>query len=295
MSNFLELLAIYKWAILAGSVCAAALSILGCHLAARDKAMQTLCVGQGASLGGLLGLALLHALALSELWLRAGPIASAALFSVLTYVISERIIDKRQSSRNSYLSSLFAALLATGYLVTALIPQLENHMTQVFFGDLATLSNYDSLAAVVLGSFVFAILVRRWRTFSAQSFNAAIFGEVVFQRRNLLDDRAFNALALVMLSFCVQFLGFLFTVSCLFLPTVLSSGVSARGLRNHFVFSGGLAASSTAIGFITSLLYSRVPTVPAIVLVMIVIGGLSVFLDRARMAKERSLLPGTRA
>ena len=50
------LLSIYAWTIAASTILGSALALLGVQLAARDRAMQTMCIGQGAMLGVLVGI-----------------------------------------------------------------------------------------------------------------------------------------------------------------------------------------------------------------------------------------------
>jgi len=266
----LTLLSIYKWALLAGMVIAPALALIGGQLAARDQAMQTLCVGQGATLGVLLGLGFLMMGGASESVLAVGPFFTAGAFSVLTYLATERTIRKRQASKNTVYSSVFAVLLALGYLVCAVFPPLENHMSHVFFGDLATLTNNESGVTIFLGAMALLLFAKSWRFISRQSFHHAVFGEEPSAAEGI-----FPWLLVAALSFCVQYLGFLFTMACLFLPTTLACRIRGRGIRFHFLYSGLLSAASALIGFLLSLHFSRLPTVPTIVVVMVVLGTLS--------------------
>ncbi|MEZ4749616.1 MAG: hypothetical protein R3B54_03020 [Bdellovibrionota bacterium] len=134
----LALLSIYKFTILAGAVLAPALALLGCQLAARDRAVQTLCVAQGATLGVLLGIGVLHYSNVEESSVHYSTILSGFLVSVLTFYAGNRLVARRLSSRNSYFTALFVSLLAAASLVSAVFPALETHLAQVFlrrFGD----------------------------------------------------------------------------------------------------------------------------------------------------------------
>ncbi len=272
-----ELVSIYKWAILAGMLMAPALALIGAQLAARDKAMQTLCVGQGATLGVLLGLGFFKLLDATEAWIAVGPFFTAGLFSVFTFLMTERLVRKRQASKNTVYSSLFASLLALGYLVCVLFPPLESHMSQVFFGDLATLSNSEAFVTSMLGLFALGYIGREWRVVSKDSFHQTVFGKETVHT-SFSPAQIFPWLLVVALSFCVQYLGFLFTIACLFLPTTLATRITGRGIRFHFLFSSILAAVSAYGGFLLSLRFTRLPTVPAIVVVMILLGSASVYL-----------------
>lgn len=252
---------------------APALSLIGCHLAARDKAMQTLCVGQGASLGVLVGLEFLAFLGTSEINEGIWPLLSAAFFSMVTFFLSEKLVSHKQASKNTYYAAIFASLLALGHLVSALSPHLENHMSQVFFGDLATLTNVESFVAIAMGIGLLATLLSWWRPLSGQSFGNAIFGDQVKWHTLGIRPNTFNYLSLLAVAFSVQFLGFLFTVACLFLPTTLLIAIPVRSLKSHFAWASAIATFSTLSGFLISLQFTRLPTVPLIVLIMVVCGG----------------------
>lgn len=273
----IEFFLLYQWALLAALAMAPALALVGCHLAARDKAMQTLCIGQGASLGVLLGLGILKMIGAKEALESLGPVITAVLFSTLTFYLGEYIVSHRQSSKNTFYSAIFASLLGLSYLVCSLFPPLENHMTQIFFGDLATLSDRESVISILLGAFVILFMVRFWKPISRQSFFQAIFGERFAIQHAREFQTAFNLLSLVLLSYSVQFLGFLFTVSCLFLPTTLMCGVTHRSLIRHYWAVGFLASVCAGIGFALSLTFTRMPTVPTIGAIMVVSGLLLIF------------------
>jgi len=253
------LLDLHLWNIVAGSLMGGALAILGAHLATRHRAMQTLCVGQGALVGVLVGLGTFG-------FAHHMPLIMAFVFSLITFWLCEHIVHRRQASKNAFFAFLFASLLAGAYLISSLFPALEQHMTQVYFGDLATLTSEDSrltFSVALLGLFY---LAARWKEITRQSFELAIFGQEIGVSR----AKAFNIIAFILLCFAIQYVGFLFTMTCLFLPTVLMSFSSVRGVSAHLFLCFALASTSTVTGFILSLYLGRFPTVPTIAYVMLV-------------------------
>ena len=259
----MDLVLIYQWTIVAGVIAAPALAILGSHLATRDRAMQTMCVGQGAMVGVLLGIGLLGSYDRSPLGL-----LGAVAVSIATYLVTDKLTANRSASRNTTFAFVFAVLLATAALVTALFPALESHMAQVYFGDLATLTTFDSVVTAVVGSICLLLLVVRSHALADHSFEAAIFGGVVDAKGRRGGEILFTLLSLVMLCLSVQFVGFLFTIGMLFLPTALMNFIATKGLKLHLSLIGVLAAISTLAGFLLSLGYTRLPTVPTILVVM---------------------------
>ena len=150
MTSLWSFLALYKWSVLAGAITAPVLSFMGAQLASRDQAIQTLCIGQGATLGVLVTLAVITPFDTEGGFLRdcGIPLMGSLLFCGLSFWITQWLTEKKQSSKATYFVIFFAALSASGYLVCALVPALENHMTQMFFGDLATLSNLEAFLAM---------------------------------------------------------------------------------------------------------------------------------------------------
>lgn len=267
----MELIRLYGWAIVGGTLAALMLGLLGCWLAARDRAMQTLCLGQGATLGVLVGLGLVPILGVEGELSHFVPFAVAFTFSFLTYAVSERFVRGRGASKNTLYSFLYGVLLALAYLVSALFPALESHMAQVFFGDLATLNDHDAFKIIALSVAGLGTLSYRWRAFSNQAFEAIILGS---ERRERVrwGRRLFGMVSFASICFSVQYLGFLFTVACLFVPTSILVLSRLRGLRPHLICSSAIAAVATLLGFALSLEMTRLPTVPTIVILMLALG-----------------------
>lgn len=260
----MELFELYRWTFVAGCLASTVLALLGTHLATRDRAMQTLCVGQGAMVGVLLGLGFWGAVDSHSS--TPIPFASALVLAALTFVLTDVLVAGRTASKNTTFALIFAVLVAAGHLVSAIFPALESHLAQVYFGDLATLSVRDSKATVVLSALALLILVLGRKTLARRSFEHAIFGQEAVRG---WGDRAvaagFFLLTLLVLSMSVQFVGFLFTVAMLFMPTGGLALLKTKGLRLHLVLAVVLAASSSAAGFLISLRITSLPTVPTIV------------------------------
>ena len=261
------LLSIYAWTIAASTILGSALALLGVQLAARDRAMQTMCIGQGAMLGVLVGIGFFLGFEATPTLSGTGPVALAFTASALTYIVSERIASRHGASTNTHFTSLFSALLAGGYLISALFPALENHMAQRYFGDLATISRSESIAALLMGLLILTALCWFHRSITRDSFAVAILGS---KASATPTGFVFSLGTLLSICFCVQIVGFLFTVACLFLPTSILSFRRNAGLKGHLVtcvLTAGLASLS---GFTASLWFTHLPTVPTIVVLMVV-------------------------
>lgn len=264
----LELISLYAWTIVAGCLASPTLALIGTQLAARDRAMQTLCVSQGALVGVLLGLGLLQPFDI-EVLTSVGPMAFALLFSGSTFLLTDKWVAGRAASKNTLFAVLFAALLSCGYLISSIFPALENHLAQVYFGDLATLTEGDSQRAIALSLVALFFIQRNWMGYSNESFEWALFG-CPPATSSASSRWGFRLLSLLTLSVSVQYVGFLFTVAMLFVPTGLLSLSRNCGVKRHLISSAILAVLSSGIGFLISLRFTRMPTVPTIVAVLVV-------------------------
>jgi len=146
----IEMILLYRTTLVAGMAMAGALSLLGMQLAARDRSMQTVCVGQGASVGVIFGLGIFHYLAISE-ETPLLPFITGIIFSMLTVWVTDRLVERKLSSKNTIFAFVFALLIASGHLLGSLFPGLETHLTQIYFGDLSTLTEGNSRVAALVG------------------------------------------------------------------------------------------------------------------------------------------------
>lgn len=268
----MTLLSIYGLTIAAAMLLSAGLAVLGAHIATRDKAVQTLCLGQGAMLGVITGIGLAHALDLTGVSAGSLPFASAAICATLTFAGSERLLRDKHAAKNTVLVSLFAVLLAAGHLASALFPGLEHHMTQRYFGDLATVSREESLAILGVAAALLFTLTKVSRHLLRDSFNTAVLGRAARSSSERSSGLMFNLIVVCVLAASVQVVGFLFTTVCLFLPTTLMKFCKIPGTGRHLRLSIAIATVGTGSGFLLSLFASRLPTVPTITAVMALTG-----------------------
>lgn len=259
----LDLFYLYRWTIPAGACFALLLSILGIHLSARGKSLQSFCVTQGAMVGVLLGTGL-------HIW----PTLTALSVATLSFYGSDWLSKKATADKSTVFGAFFIGLLTLSYFISILFPALEMHMASVFFGDVATLSITISKRLLPLGLVLLALLLYYRRPLLNQSFEIALFGEEASKQMSHKKwTPFFLSVSLIILSLSVQWLGFLFTISFLYLPTVILGFTQRQGLKRHLILSGVVSVFSVVIGFGLSLLLPHLPTVPSIVMILILLCG----------------------
>lgn len=276
----IKLMELYGLSVAAGVVTSMTLAVLGAHLATRDKSLQTLCTSQGAMVGVLIGLGFFDETEIHSI-LHLGPYTVALIVATVVFLLGEKITNRKPASQSTIFLALFGVLMACSYLITALVPTLENHLAQAYFGDLATLCAFDAVATLIASSTALLTLFILRRAFSRQSFLLSAFGHEYATLGGTRTVLGFNLLVILLLSLCIQFLGFLFSLGMLFLPTVILTHTSQRRLRSHFIGCAVLAGVSTIVGFLVSLQQTRLPTVPTIVLTLALMGVLVIAIDRA--------------
>ncbi len=267
----ISLFLLYKWTLLAGTLTALGLSLVGAQIASREQSVQTLVVSQASSLGIMLALALSHLIVGHESEKAIIPLLFSFLFAAGFYLICETFVPSKMPSRNSYYIGIFSALLSLTYAVTALVPSLETHMGASFFGDLAVISDLEAILMCFISSVVLHFMLRRWREVTDLSFMMAIFSGTILGKRKRKLERSFLIMALILICSGIQFMGLLYTLTALFLPALAVSGLrlNLKGLTMLLSF---VAVFGSLLGFSFSLVHGKLPTVPAIALSFLLIG-----------------------
>lgn len=269
----MELILIFMWPVVAALFASLAFSWLGVNVVAEDRSLKVLCIAQGASQGALIYLLVAH---LMHFHVDGGLMTKyvGLLFSLFFGWATGLIVDnvsQRVHEKSSVILSIFLVLLSFNHLFSSAFPALENHMSQMFFGDLATMMNHEAYvlcAAFILLSFW---LWGKRRINLNRSFELTVLGE----------QRASGGLLVsLMVAIGVQFLGFLFTAALIVVPTVLVRMASPSGLNQHYALVALVSCTGALAGFLISILNSHIPTVPMIVLLVCLLGGMVTLVKR---------------
>jgi zinc/manganese transport system permease protein len=265
----MEMIALYKWTLLGGTLAGAALALIGAQLAARNQAVQSLVVSQAASFG--VTIALIFRTRFEDPHSHINDILPLLLGSVSTalfYGVCEFVVQKRWASRNTHFIGIFGLLMALSYTVVSMVPSLESHMAAAYFGDLTVATDHETIIIACLAAAVLIVLVMDWRRISAWSFEAMTFGQFLPSRADRLANIAFLVGGMLMISASVHILGLLFTLSCLFLPIIVVSKMQSgfRGLAFRLILG---AIAGILSGFVISLWQGSLPTVPTITITLL--------------------------
>ncbi len=263
MISFLELLSIYKWSLPASIVMAGALSLIGAQWTAREKSAQIFVLGQGASLGIILGLALNI---LMDTDFHGLNLVLGLSLGWITLVISDMAL-KTKADRNHIYLTLFVFFLSLSYLITSMTPTLESHVASSYFGDISVMSDFSAQMGLLSGFLIGVYLLRNWHSLSLYSFRLVNQSSIHRTRTNLVFDVG----TLLLTTMSIQSMGYLYTMGSLFIATTFAAHRSSDlqdYTRNILIIS----TLGTTLGFGGSLLSTTLPTVPCILLAQMLIG-----------------------
>jgi ABC-type Mn2+/Zn2+ transport system permease subunit len=254
----IEIFWIYRWVFVVATAAAILLALIGIHLTTRREALQSLSLSQNATTGALLALlAFNHSYGVNSFFL--GLVITASL----SLAISS--FEKwREVTIDLWHLSSFLGFMAFNFALTSSVPTLEGHMAQSFFGDVATLSGERLYLIAFVSGIGLSFLSYKGKSLFEKSVLLALYPGR--EKR----DWSFYSLVLIILTASIGGLGFLFTMSMLFLPTTLMRSIS-KNLRAHIILCIFLAITSTVLGISLSLYFERISTVPAIVLGLFII------------------------
>lgn len=261
----LELLILYIPTLIISSFSAATLGLIGSHILTQREGLRTFALSQQASFAILLTMMMsdhsAHTLQ---------SIVAFILTIILCFIV---ILFEKKSQLRSDLWHLciFIIFMAGNYFITTFFPALESHMARSFFGDLVTLSGPK---LYILAFFI--VLIAGYFIFDHKRiFSYTLKTSLHSNKINPLNF--FNLITTFVITISILNLGLLFTLAMIFLPSCLSKNNSTN-LRRHYTKIVYLSLASVILGLGCSLVFERVATVPAIILVLVLLS----FLDNLR-------------
>lgn len=281
----MELISLFFLTICSGLISSLNLSLIGSQLASRGQSVQSMVLAVGMSLGIILTMGLSHNLDEQHSF-HLLPILGGVFFGISLLLLTQLISKKIQGNKSSYFISIYAILLALTHLVTNIIPGLETHMAQNYFGDIAVMSDEENYINLVISGISLIILLKFWNKISFVSFQTAIFGGSFWQIHSKKINLIFWFLSILVLIMSIHFLGFLFSLALLFIPSALLSK-KEKSLRFFTIQLLLLASISEITGFILSLYFGNLPTTPVIILSLLFWALIFNFLEKIYYLRRR--------
>lgn len=256
----MELVILYKWVFLLLLVSSACLVLVGIHLTPRQQGVNTVMLTQVSSFGVLLGLLINESFFHYESLDFIFPLLVSLSFTFLTSYLIESF--KKDFGESFYLV-VFLLFMALSYWICSFFPGLDSHHADSFFGDIVTIHGVELILAVLGFSFGAFFLLLNQRSFLKKSFELEIFGkQVQNSKRDLFWPVSISLMVLGIFS-----LGMLYTLSFLLIgPTLLAfRSISFKIYLKLLVI---VSCTSSVLGFLISLYFTRMSTVPSIVILL---------------------------
>lgn len=255
-----EAISLFGSSILAAISIAACLSFIGPLMVARGNGTHVLAVGQGASLGVMVGILFLGSDHGDSLESAVIPWICGFLLALGTFYLLERWGRGGKSGFVVHLSA-FALLSALGGMMRGFFPQLESQVTNLFLGDVVTISHEVAIGYSVFGLLSFFLLLNFSHFLLGRTFEIEILKINVWSPPDLF----FLCFTITMVTLSVLSFGLLFTLSCLFIPTAILSASNLGGAHFHILLTSSIGALGAALGFAASLVWEGLGTSSAIV------------------------------
>ena len=247
----IELFSIYKYAFVLVIFTGIVLTIQGSHLVARKESLQVLSLSQSAVLGALVSALFLH---------EHSDILSFGIslaFLVIVKIFMNSYSDK---SEPFYIVS-YLFFIATGYFLISLFPMLDSHMAASFFGDIVSLSETKTLILIAVFTLFLSLYLYKFNDLIQSTFKSSI---LKIKKQNIMEE----VLLTLVLTTSLFSLGFLYTVSFMIFPIVVL-GKSFKNFKQSLIIMSSISVLASVMGLALSIIYSRVSTVSAQVIILL--------------------------
>ena len=244
---------LFGWPLLCLLTITPSLGLLGAQVMGRQQALQVLCIAQGAILGHVLALWL----QLTSPWLLAWALALG------TSVFCEWLNKRYSGSRNSFHVSLYIVLLSFTYLLVSLVPSIESHAINQFFGDVVLISNSAAQLLFWIGLVSLGSLIYFFVPLTQLSFEIVVLDTKPRQPRKRWLNLLFRLGLTLFLTLVIQHLGLLYCLGALtIIPLILAQrNISLRTYFRGIVFVSILGSLA---GLLAALRIENVSTTPVI-------------------------------
>lgn len=258
----MQMIGLYKGVFLLVLVAGLVMPLVGSHLPARNQVVRSLMVTQLATLGLLMGM-LISNLAHMPHWMSEVlvPLSVATALTFFILKVMERTFF--QLNEGTYMCGYFI-FLALSFVVCSLFPGLELHHTQMFFGDVVTISGlslWGSLSYMIIALVILFFYQKDW---VLHSVDQQLLGDCYTCTKSH-DRFAFFSLMTIIVG--LFSLGQMFTLGTMLLAPIFLKG-QARGLRSFLILISVLTSTAMISGLGLSLFWTKLSTVPLMILIL---------------------------
>ncbi len=239
------------------------LGFVGFHLAPRAQGIKTLMLTQLSLFGVMIGFLIRDGLhSIGPFFYYLIPYMSGVLLALGF----GQLIERQKKTRGEIFYLIFFLIAqAACQILQSLFPGLESHYSQIYQGDIVTISGLELGISTALMASAAVFYAFFHRLYLKRSFERELFGSESGVGKGH-DHFEIFSVCLIVLS--LSSIGTLYTMSFLLIPSLLIS-LQTQGLRQSLIMIAICTFISAPAGFSLSLAFDRLSTVPAMIFFLV--------------------------
>jgi ABC-type Mn2+/Zn2+ transport system permease subunit len=259
----IELLSLYQNLFPLLIISSVLLGFVGFHLAPRAQGIKTLMLTQLSLFGVMIGFLI------RDEFHNVGPFfyyLIPYLAGVGTALGLGQLIERQKKSRGEIFYLVFFLIAqAACQILQSLFPGLESHYSQIYQGDIVTISGLELGISTGLMASAAVFYAFFHRQYLKRSFERELFGSE--SRASETRDH-FEIFSVCLIVLSLSSIGTLYTMSFLLIPSLLIA-LQTQGLRQSLFMIALCTLISAPAGFTLSLGFERLSTVPAMIFFLV--------------------------
>lgn len=250
---------------------------MGAFLYLRKQSLMSDVIGHSAT-PGVMGSFLVIGFSPFLVDARAMPVITvgALITGLLSVVLANRVADTTRIGIDATMAVMLSLFLGGGLLLLQIIQRSripgKGGIEELMFGNAATLTNLDVTTIAVVCIVVIVLLAVFWRPFTFMTFDNEMAYIAGLPRRWL--NPFFFALIVLAMVIGVKAVGLILMIAFAVFPPAAARQFS-KTVGSMVILSGVFGAIAAVLGTYFSVAAGKVPTGPAIVLVLSVIVAIS--------------------
>lgn len=250
---------------------------MGAFLYLRKQSLMSDVIGHAAT-PGVMGAFLVVGLSPLAFDGRSMPIITigALLTGLLSVVLANKVADTTRIGIDATMAVMLSLFLGGGLVLLQIIQRSrirgKGGIEELMFGNAATLTNLDVVTITAVSVSVLVLLAALWRPFTLMTFDP-LMAKVAGLPLHWLNPLLFGLIVLAIV-IGVKAVGLILMIAFAVFPPAAARQFS-RTVGRMALLSGVFGAIAAVLGTYISVAFGKIPTGPAIVLVLSIIVAIS--------------------
>lgn len=246
---------------------------MGAFLYLRKQSLMSDVIGHAAT-PGVMGAFLVVGLSPLAFDGRSMPIITigALLTGLLSVVLANKVADTTRIGIDATMAVMLSLFLGGGLVLLQIIQRSrirgKGGIEELMFGNAATLTNLDVVTITAVSVLVLVLLAALWRPFTLMTFDP-LMAKVAGLPLHWLNPLLFGLIVLAIV-IGVKAVGLILMIAFAVFPPAAARQFS-RTVGRMALLSGVFGAIAAVLGTYISVAFGKIPTGPAIVLVLSII------------------------